>query len=179
MGLDRARIVQVAAGCHHGAAVTDSGQLFTWGRNNSGQCGVGAAGGAGDCVLTATLVAALEGRHVAFVVCGQAHTCAALVDDGSVYAFGANGKGQLGTGSNDDQLAPVRLACVELSGVFIVGGAAGSDYTILVSDGGVAFAMGGNTYGQLGLGHTNNVSVPATIDGAHFGGAPIVAATCG
>ncbi len=31
----------IAGGEHHSIAVTDDGQVYCWGRNDEGQCGVG------------------------------------------------------------------------------------------------------------------------------------------
>ena len=168
------RIVQIAAGKDHCAAVTDSGQLLMWGDNGSGQCGTGVAGGN---VLAATQcdAGALAGNvRVVFVACGMFHTVA-LTSDGGVIVFGDNYSGQLGTGNNDRQLIPKRLAA--LAG--IVGCAAGSMFTHLVSAEGRVFAMGDNDFGQLGLGHTNHVITPHEIDAAHFDGQKVAAVACG
>ncbi|XP_063591426.1 RCC1 and BTB domain-containing protein 1-like [Penaeus indicus] len=43
------------------------------------------------------------------IVCGYSHTLA-LSDEGSLWAWGANGYGQLGTGNKANQCAPVRVA---------------------------------------------------------------------
>ena len=33
------KVIQVAAGSHHTAALTDMGEVFCWGSNQHGQCG--------------------------------------------------------------------------------------------------------------------------------------------
>ena len=43
------------------------------------------------------------------IVCGYSHTLA-LSDEGSLWAWGANSYGQLGTGNKANQCAPVRVA---------------------------------------------------------------------
>jgi alpha-tubulin suppressor-like RCC1 family protein len=178
-GFGRERITQIAAGGFHCAAVTEGGKLLLWGDNDDGQCGTGAAGGN---VLAATRCdfAALADAdvRVMFVACGSNHTVA-LTSDGGVIAFGLNNYGQLGTGNNDRQPAPERLACAVLDGVRIVGCAAGGHFTQLLSDDDRVFATGQNNYGQLGTGDTAAVNTPTEIDAAHFGGAPIAAVACG
>ena len=197
-GIGRERITLIAAGSGHCAVVTECGNLLLWGYNAIGQCGTGAAGGN---ILIATRcdsgALADAGVRVVFVACGYGHTVA-LTSDGGVVAFGSNYDGQLGTGSNDDdeeqplhaamtsgtgsddnQPTPERLACTALDGVRIVGCAAGASFTHLVSDDGRVFAMGRNHHGQLGTGNTTNVSTPIEIDTAHFGGAPVAAVACG
>ena len=184
-GIDRARIVQVAAGHSHSGAVAESGQLFMWGYSGRGQCGTGATD---DSVLAATRCALgafddggageASGVRVVSVACGGGHTVAAT-SDGGVVVFGNNDRGQLGAAEASEVLIPERLACEVLDGVCIVGCAAGNDSAFLVSDDGRVFAMGRNDNSQLGLGHTTDANTPTELDAAHFGGAPIVAVACG
>jgi alpha-tubulin suppressor-like RCC1 family protein len=178
-GFGLERITHIAAAFGHCAAVTEGGKLLLWGQNAFGQCGTGTAGGN---VLAATRcdsgALADADVRVVFVACGYAHTVA-LTSDGGVIAFGYNAYGQLGTGNNDRKPTPERLACAALDGVRIVGCAAGSFFTHLVSDDGRVFAMGQNDHGQLGTGDTTRVNTPTEIDAAHFGGAPVAAVACG
>jgi hypothetical protein len=178
-GFGLEHITLVAAGHSHCAAVTEGGKLLLWGWNAWGQCGTGTVGGN---VLAATRcdsgALADADVHVVFVACGYAHTVA-LTSDGGVIVFGYNYQGQLGTGNNDNQPTPERLACAVLAGVRIVGCAAGNRFTHLVSDDGRVFAMGQNDNGQLGTGDTTRVNTPTEIDAAHFGGAPVAAVACG
>jgi len=178
-GFGLERITHIAAGNGHCAAVTEGGKLFLWGSNAFGQCDAGTAGGH---VLAATRcdsgALADADVRVVFVACGFGHTVA-LTSDGGVIAFGYNGDGQLGTGNNNRQPTPERLACAALVGVRIVGCAAGNLFTQLVSDDGRVFAMGKNDHGQLGTGDTTRVNTPTEIDAAHFGGAPVAAVACG
>ena len=41
--------------------------------------------------------------------------------------------------------------------------ACGFDHTVTIADDGIAHSFGSNYYGQLGLGHNNNVSLPTPI----------------
>jgi len=178
-GFGLERITLVAVGNTHCAAVTAVGKVLLWGQNLFGECGTGLAGGN---VLAATRcdsgALADADVRVVFVACGYGHTVA-LTSDGGVVVFGDNRYGQLGTGNNDRQPVPERLACAALVGVRIVGCAAGAVFTHLVSDGGRVFATGRNDAGQLGTGDTTNVNTPTAIDAAHFGGAPVAAVACG
>ena len=60
-----------------------------------------------------------------------------------------------------------------------MGCAAGYSFTVLVSDEGCVFVKDTSSYGQLSLGHTNDVNTPHEMDAAHVDGAPIAAAACG
>ena len=65
------RVVLVACGGAHSAAVCDDGTLYTWGKNHNGQLGHGSV----EAELEPRKVAALGGR-VAWVACGGSHMAA-------------------------------------------------------------------------------------------------------
>jgi alpha-tubulin suppressor-like RCC1 family protein len=58
------------------------------------------------CDLVPTAVPGLAG--VKAIAAGGDTTCA-LRDDGEVWCFGRNDKGQLGDGTSEDRFAPVRV----------------------------------------------------------------------
>jgi alpha-tubulin suppressor-like RCC1 family protein len=179
-GIGLERITHIAAGSGHCAAVTEGGKLLLWGLNDASQCGTGTVGAN---VLAATRcdsgALANADVRVVFVACGYCHTVA-LTSDGGVVVFGNNIHCQLGTGNNDCQPIPTLLACAALSGVHIVGCAASAFFTHLVSEDGRVFAMGVNSFGQIGTGGTElRVNTPTEIDAAHFGGAPVAVVACG
>lgn len=64
-------VVQIASGNHHNIALTNEGDLFSWGLNNSGQCGLG---NTKDKVFTPTKITSLNGIPIAFIACGGSHT---------------------------------------------------------------------------------------------------------
>jgi alpha-tubulin suppressor-like RCC1 family protein len=83
-------VTQVSCSHQHAAAITDRGQLYTWGS--------GDALGLGDDVRSASSPTLVRVSDVTFtrVSCGSASTvCAA---SSGVYAFGSNADGQLGHG---------------------------------------------------------------------------------
>ncbi|CAI5517812.1 unnamed protein product [Closterium sp. Naga37s-1] len=92
------RIVAVACGGFHTAAVDARGEMYTWGGGLMGQLGhrtLQARGG--TCEVVPRRVVALEGVSVTQVACGRTHTCA-LTHRGALYIWGAGRDGQLGTG---------------------------------------------------------------------------------
>ena len=92
-------VVAVTAGAHHSCAVTASGRLYCWGRNEEGQLGDGTT----TERHVPTLVEGLSGvREVAL---GDLHTCA-LLGSGAVRCFGSNSNGQLGDGTTRDSDEP-------------------------------------------------------------------------
>ncbi|WP_345800162.1 fibronectin type III domain-containing protein [Microbacterium sp. AZCO] len=97
---DLTGIVEVA-GAFHSLAVTSSGELFVWGRNERGQLGLGVAGA---WESWPTLNPAISG--IRSVAVSYQHSLA-VTADGRVYAWGVNERGQLGDGSIVNRRSPV------------------------------------------------------------------------
>ena len=153
------KVTAVAAGMYHSAALTASGQLFTWGSNSKGQLGLG---NKFDMVFSPTLVDCLAGVPLAGLACGANHAIVASVS-GTVFAWGANSHGQLGLGDYDDRLVPTQIRMLRNQRVSYSGLAAGSEHSVaLTVDGGV-FTWGSSRCGQLGHGSTNPENVPRRV----------------
>lgn len=75
----------------------------------------------------------------------------ALLADGTVYGWGSNSSGQLGTGSTTDALHPAKVFGLER----IKEIAAASDFACALREGGEVFCWGDNSSGQLGDGTTD------------------------
>ncbi|KAM9812971.1 RCC1 and BTB domain-containing protein 2-like [Syngnathus typhle] len=101
-------VVNIACGQLCSMAVLDSGEIYAWGYNCNGQLGLGNTGNQ----QTPCRVAALQGIKVVQVACGYAHTLA-LSDGGSVYSWGANSYGQLGTGNKNNYSLPTLISTDE------------------------------------------------------------------
>jgi alpha-tubulin suppressor-like RCC1 family protein len=84
-----------------------------------------------------------------------------LKADGSVWAWGANGGGQLGIGDGDYASEPVRVP--GLANIRSV--TAGEAFTVAVRGDGTVWAWGENSYGQLGNGSTSASRTPARVAG--------------
>ncbi|KAI8873104.1 RCC1/BLIP-II [Ramicandelaber brevisporus] len=89
-------IVKIGAGAYHSFAIDKSGNVYAWGLNNYGQCGVSAAdGGIEDTIRAPTLISRLCGQNIKHITGGEHHSLA-LLEDGSVMAFGRSDNNQLG-----------------------------------------------------------------------------------
>ncbi|MBU1242238.1 hypothetical protein KKD52_11605, partial [Myxococcota bacterium] len=139
---------KVAVGGGHTCALRDDGlggsDLYCWGKNDHGQCGVDSSG---KFRPTPTLVAGIP-EAVTAIAPGENHTCV-LVATGQVYCWGDNQFGQLGDGSTTSSVVPVLVTLAEPAVVL----AAGANHTCaLVDEGGQTLVRcwGDNQHGQLG-----------------------------
>ncbi|MDD5501046.1 MAG: hypothetical protein PHH57_05095 [Candidatus Omnitrophica bacterium] len=82
-----------------------------------------------------------------------------LLTDGTVWAWGENGWGQLGDGTITDSDAPVQVK--NLSGVIAI--SAGHYHSLALKADGTVWAWGDNESGELGNGTTINSYVPVQV----------------
>ena len=98
------KMVAVAAKFHHTAAITDSGELWTWGWNGYGQLGVEATAD-----RAAPVQVNVNAQKIVAVAAGSWHT-AAIRDSGELWTWGDNNAGQLGAGDTRDRHLPMKAA---------------------------------------------------------------------
>ena len=140
---------QICCGYNHVLAVTESGELYSWGSNTYGQLGHGTTFG----VCYPKRVERLAGDPVLRIAAGGAHSFAVMYN-AAVWAWGLNASGQLGIGVDYDpdkyKTAPVPVDAFR--GLLLKQIACGHAHTLFVADDGRIFACGDNTHGQLGIG---------------------------
>ena len=105
-------IVAVAAGYQHSLAVDKDGHVYSWGEGGYGQLGLNSNN---DHSVPYQVHGLDNGQPpenglsgIVDVAAGQ-HFSLALGADGTVYSWGENYHGQLGTNSNNDHLYPVKV----------------------------------------------------------------------
>uniref|UniRef100_A0A672ZNA8 RCC1 and BTB domain-containing protein 2-like n=1 Tax=Sphaeramia orbicularis TaxID=375764 RepID=A0A672ZNA8_9TELE len=152
------RVTDVACGSHHTIALTTDGEVYAWGYNNSGQVG---SGSTANQPTPRRVSSCLQNKVVVNIACGQLCSMAVL-DNGEIYGWGYNCNGQLGLGNNGNQQTPCRIAA--LQGVNIVQVACGYAHTLALTDEGLVYAWGANSYGQLGTGNKSNQALPTLIN---------------
>lgn len=133
--LEGHKVIQVACGDFHSAALTSAGSLFTWGSGLYGQLGHSSE----TSSATPLLVRACEGLKVIYVACGGYHT-AAIIEGGDVLVWGAGEDGQLGQGDYSSVSTPT--FCDALRGKRICQVACGSGLTAALSVDGRVWAWG-------------------------------------
>lgn len=91
----------------------------------------------------------------------------AFADAKKVYAWGANGNGQLGDGTNTDNSAVIQV--LGLSDVVQVAGGGNSNtnsgFSLALKSDGTVWAWGENSFGQLGDGTYTDRSIPVQVSG--------------
>ncbi|XP_014799704.1 PREDICTED: probable E3 ubiquitin-protein ligase HERC4 [Calidris pugnax] len=149
-------LAQIAAGGAHSAAVSLSGAVYSWGKNDFGQLGLGDTKDR-SCP---SYIGALEHWKTVFIACGADHT-AALSKEGLVCTFGAGGAGQLGHNSTRNELRPRVVA--ELCGARVSQIACGRWHTLVyVPSLDKVYAFGAGEKGELG--DRPNQLIPLPID---------------
>jgi alpha-tubulin suppressor-like RCC1 family protein len=149
---------QVSAGSAHTAAIKTDGSLWTWGAQFNGELGINVGGafqGRGTPVTTF-----VGGTTWKSVSCGGQFTTA-IKTDGSLWTWGANNNGQLGTNDAIVRSIPVTTFAGGTNWKQVDAGA----ITAAIKTDGTLWVWGGNTsLGQLGINTTSNTtrSTPVT-----------------
>lgn len=157
------RVVEVVGSERQTCALLSGARVKCWGRNDFGQLGLGdtmsRGDGPGEMGAQLPAVDLGSGKKALALAAGYLHTCA-LLDDGTVKCWGANGSGQLGLGdtltrgdeSNEmgDFLPAVDLGAGKKAKAV----AAGASYTCALLTDNRLKCWGRNEYGQLGQGNT-------------------------
>jgi len=182
-------IVAIAAGASHSLAIRGSdGAVLAWGANQSGQLGNG--GFNSNMVPNQSPVEVVDPaggilKNVVAVAGGTEHTLA-VKSDGTVWAWGSNQLGKLGSNKTTSYNQMMGVTIVETCGSFMcylrpvqVSGlswamsavAAGLHHSLAIrkSDGAV-FGWGWNEYSQLGDGGAMNSTTPVQVAGANGSG---------
>jgi hypothetical protein len=145
--LDLNDAVAIAAGKIHSVVLRGNGSVLAWGFNADGRLGNGSLTGGPEFGET-TPVPVMSLTAVVALVAGDGHNLA--LQNGEVWSWGKNNKGQLGNGTTDTRIVPGPVS--NLTDVSAV--AAGFNHSLAVKIGGTAWAWGDNFLGQLGVGIT-------------------------
>ncbi|WP_176444885.1 RCC1 domain-containing protein [Paenibacillus herberti] len=145
------KVIKVSAGDNHSIALAKDGLVWSWGYNSNGQIGDGTANVyAEDGSLQSNhnkgKPIKIKGLKDIQAVEGGFNHSIALAKDGGVWTWGWNEYGQLGNGTNKDQLTPVKLNGI--SDIHILN--TGYYHTIALGSNALAYSWGDNTYGQVG-----------------------------
>lgn len=132
----------VSPGGAHTMGIRNGGVLFTWGRNNNGQIGNGTNG----VTIYNTPQQIGADTNWSKISAGNSH-CLATKTDGTLWAWGRNGDGQIGVGSTNALFNTPQQIGTENSWNKI---SAGDEFCLAIKNNGTLWAWGDNTYGQIG-----------------------------
>lgn len=154
-------VISVVAGNRHSLALTNSGEVYSWGNNVNGQLGTGRLGNS-NVPVSVDMGDALAGKSVRSISNNGDHTLA-LTHDGQVVSWGWNGYGQLGHGNDWNSRVPLRVQG-DLASKMVTAIAAGDRHSVVLTAEGEIFAWGKNSNGELGNGDFIESHEPVAVD---------------
>jgi alpha-tubulin suppressor-like RCC1 family protein len=157
--IDCTKIKQFVSGGSHAAFLMEDDRIFTFGRNQSGQLGIGDTVDREDPVE-------LKCEHfiddkVIEIACGDRHTMF-VTQKGFLYACGHNFNYQLGLGHNNSMITPVIVD--NLKHKKIDRAYCGSRHTVVCTERGEMYSAGYGYFGQLGHGDNRDQMFFKKID---------------
>jgi alpha-tubulin suppressor-like RCC1 family protein len=148
-------VAKAANGAGHVCALNAANQLYCWGRNESGQLGVGDT--MAHLMATPVNTPGFTPDHLST---GGEFTCVKGTDQ-SLWCWGDNQFGQLGLGNNAPALTPMQVTPL---GNNVLSVATGGSHTCALMADATVWCWGENSFGQLGTGDINPRSTPTQID---------------
>lgn len=146
-------VISIDAGSNFSLALKNDGFVWAYGYGNNGQLGNGA-----QTYQQCNPVRVINLSGVTAIAAGGNHSLA-VKSDGTVWAWGENGSGQLGDGTTSMRLSPVQVQ--NLTDVVAV--AAGSSWSVALKSDGTVWCWGDNSYGRLGDGTNTNSIIPVQV----------------
>lgn len=153
------KAAEIACGWGHTAVALENGSVFTWGVGDYGALGLS------DCSTQwrpAQVVFKEDlGIFIRGVSCGTRHT--AMIDSkGRLLMCGAGDAGQLGFGSRERKPQPSHVSAIKNP---IISAACGIFHTLVLTASKTVLAMGGNNFGQLGIGNKRSSLFAVPVKG--------------
>ncbi len=160
--------VAIAAGNSHSLAIKSDGTLWAWGDNNWGELGLGANFSGNPAVPNQVV-----GANNWLAVSASGHEdvggrfSLGLRSDGTLWAWGDNGSGQLGIGGYDSNLhaSPVQVKMAPSAAAFtqVAQIATGPDHCLALRFDGSLYSWGDGLQGRLGQGNQNDYYLATRI----------------
>lgn len=142
------------AGSEHTLAVKTDGTLWAWGDNSNGELG----DGTNIKKNIPTQIGTPTNWQLISLALGDRHTNI-IKTDGTLWAWGYNLYGQLGTGTNANKYVPTKIGIA--NNWYCV--AAGITYTVALKTDGTLWSWGSDTFGRLGNGTGTDSNIPTQI----------------
>lgn len=146
-------IIKISVGTDHVLALRRDGKVYAWGRNTSGQLGIGNT----EDSKYAKEVVTEEGivlNNIVDISCG-ANTSTAIDKDGNVYVWGNGTNGEIG---NNEFISKLIAVKANIKNVIKI--ETGEGNISALSTSGALYNWGKNTNGQNGINSVDNTSYP-------------------
>jgi len=151
------RVKSVSCGGLHILALTDAGEVLSFGQGNYGQLGHGNQ----EDQREPKVVEALRGKHVNAIAAGSSHSLV-LTREGLVYSFGRGKFGRLGHGNHDDLCEPKVIEA--LCGRHVTAIVAGHNASMALTAKGAVISFGSGPHGMIGQDLPMSRLVPSAIE---------------
>ncbi len=140
---DISEVIKISAGGAHTIALKSDGSVWAWGDNSKGQLGDSSIVSSIMPVRVKTPEGPLD--SIISVSAGRYHSCAVRYD-GSVFSWGGNNNGQLGTGDTLGRLVATKIPGIDSASSV----SCGHYHTTALKKNGKPVLWGFNWFGQLG-----------------------------
>mmetsp|Transcript_128960 Transcript_128960/g.248468 ORF Transcript_128960/g.248468 Transcript_128960/m.248468 type:complete len:682 (-) Transcript_128960:68-2113(-) len=170
-GLRSVHVRHVVCNGHYSCAVSESGEVYTWGSGKDGQLGHGDI----KDVYSPKAVRSLQSKLIRHVSLAE-HHAAAVSESGVLYTWGKGQNGRLGHGGSDTELLP--KAVEALAGQHVIQVSCGDFHTACVTLNPThVYSWGLGLSGRLGHGDETDCHMPMAIEA--FSGLHIACIACG
>lgn len=154
-------ITAVACGYDHILVLDNTGSLYAWGYNSSGQVGNSTT----TSVLSPISISSfgtLSGKTITSIACGGYHSLV-LDSTGALHIWGLGNTGQTGNGTANNSTPALINSPGTLSGKTLTAVTAGNGFSFALDSTGTLHAFGYNNDYELGNNLTANSLVPINI----------------
>ena len=171
--MNDAKVISIVAGYEHSLAIDKHGNLWAWGKNDSGQLGNGSRTYYSTPVLINTNGRMNNARILTVSTCGSGYGSHNLAIDehGYLWAWGNNFSGQIGDGTfgySANKTVPVLVNIdTRMNNAKIIHVAAGGNHSLAIDEYGDLWAWGLNSYpggGQVGDSTRDDRHIPVQIN---------------
>ena len=147
--------LSVSAGYGHSLATKTDGTIWSWGSNVYGQLGINAS------VYTNYSSPSQIGSLTTWsiIAADKGNSSLAVKTDGTLWAWGRNTNGQLGTGNTTSRSSPVQIGGLTTWSKL----ASGLQFSMAIKTDGTIWSWGQNQHGQLGNNSAYQYSSPVQI----------------